>query len=557
MAPCATYAAAGREPAEAPPVRSILARRGSRRREKPIRPAAAGRPVAAAPADPRFPFDAPLHELACDRQPPEREALVHRWAEGGTDRLTFADVGLASRALASRLSEAGVRAGMRVAIALPQSPLAPVAHLACSRVGAVSVPLSPMLGADALGPRLANAGPVLAIAHETRAAAFREADPELPLWVAQGRNLRTTRGALPDDVLGASAPLVPAGLPPGERAMSLFFTSGTTSTPKAVVLPHRVVPGRMDGFLRAHPGFAERDPAQRRFWSPAEWSWIGGLHDALFAPWLAGGCVVSAERAGHFDPAAAARLCEEERVASAFLPPTALRLWRSQDAPTPRLASLHTAGEPLPEAVRAWAREAFGAAPREVYGLTECAFLLVDGRPASGAQVAVFDLETGEPATPGAEGEVRVRGGAPTMMLGVHAKGAVELPLDARGWLRTGDHGVLGPEGAIRVLGRLDDVIKTSGFRVSPGEVETALHRHPAVAACAVVGEADAARGQAIVAFVVPAPGRAADDALAEELRGHVRAHLAPYMVPRRVAFVDALPTTVNGKLLRRELRGS
>jgi acetyl-CoA synthetase len=511
-----------------------------------------------------FPLDAPLHELACDRQPPQDEALVHRWADGRVDRLSFADVALASRTLASRLSEAGVRAGMRVAVALPPSPLVPVAHLACSRVGVISVPLSPMLGPDALGPRLDAAGPVLGIVAEARAPAFREADPGIPLWIAQGRSLRTSRGRLPEDALDASFPLVPPGLPPGERAMSLFFTSGTTAAPKAVVLPHRVIPGRMEGFLRAHPGLMERPPAERRFWSPAEWSWIGGLHDALFAPWLAGACVVSAEREGRFDPAAAARLVEEQRVASAFLPPTALKLWRASGAATPRLASLHTAGEPLPEPVLAWAREAFGVAPREVYGLTECAFVLVNdeatpgvtGRPASGAEVAVFDLETGEPAGPGGEGEVRVRAGAPTMMLGHHANGAVELPLDPRGWLRTGDHAVVLEDGRLRVLGRLDDVIKTSGFRVSPGEIESALHRHPAVAECAVVGAPDPERGFAVVAYVRPAEGHAPGDALAEALREHVRKHLAPYMVPRQVEFVDELPTTVNGKLLRRKLRG-
>ncbi len=497
-------------------------------------------------------MEEPLHVLACDRQPQDADALVHRWADGARDRLSFADVGLASRALASRLSEAGVRAGMRVAIALPPSPLVPVAHLACSRVGAVSVPLSPMLGPDALAPRLAMAEPALALVHETRVAAFRQAAPRLALWIAQGRNLRTTRGPLPEDALAASAPL-------RERAMSLFFTSGTTAAPKAVVLPHRVIPGRMEGFRRAHPGFAGG-----RFWSPAEWSWIGGLHDALFAPWLAGGCVISSERAGHFDPAAAARLLVEERVESAFLPPTALKLWRASGAPTPRLSSLHTAGETLPEPLLGWAREAFGAPPREVYGLTECAFVLVNdeaepgvtGRAASGAEVAVLAEGSDEPAKPGETGEVCIRAGAPTMMLGYREAGAIALPVDEGGWLRTGDEARVLEDGRLRVLGRLDDVVKTSGFRVSPGEVEAALHRHPAVAACAVVGEPDPERGQALVAYVVPAPGHVAGPALADALREHAKGHLAAYMAPRAVRFVDELPTTVNGKLQRRRLRG-
>jgi len=506
--------------------------------------------------------DGPLHALACDRQDARAEALVHRWADGATDRLRFGDLAVASAALAKRLQEAGVKPGMRVALSMPACPILAVAHLACSRVGAVSVPLPPMLGPDALAPRIRAALPVLGIVAAPRAEAFQQADPELPLWVQEKRNLRTTRGALPDDVLASSRPLAPPGLPPAERPMSLFFTSGTTAQPKAVVLPHRVIPGRMAGFLRAHPGFDARPREERRFWSPAEWSWIGGLHDALFAPWLAGGAVVSAERTGRFDAQQAADLLVAERVTSAFVPPTALKAWRRSGAPTPRLQSLHTAGEPLPAPILEWARLAFGAPPREVYGLTECAFVLVNddaragvtGRSASGAEVAIFDVETNEPAAPGQDGEVRVRAGAPTMMLGYVAHGAIELPLDKRGWLRTGDTGRV-EDGAIVVLGRLDDVIKTSGYRVSPGEVEAALLHHEGVAECAVVAVPDEERGRAIKAFVKLASERKPEEAFARDLQEHVRSRLASYMVPREIAFVDELPMTPSGKIMRRSLR--
>lgn len=510
-----------------------------------------------------YPLDAPLHAVACDRQDPRRDALVHRWADGKVDRLRFADLAVASQALAKRLGEAGIRPGMRVALSLPACPVLAVAHLACSRVGAITVPLPPVLGPDALRPRLGASLPALGIVDAQRVEAFAQADPEMPLWPVDGRTVKTTRGALPPEILDSSRGLVPPGLPSTERAMSLFFTSGTTATPKAALLPHRVVAGRMPGFLRAHPGFDERALDERRFWSPAEWSWIGGLHDALFAPWLAGGCVVSAQRTGHFDPAHAAELVREHGVASAFLPPTALKLWRRSGAPAPKLVSLHTAGESLPAPVLTWAKDAFGAPPREVYGLTEAAFVLVNddaepgvtGTAASGAEVAVFDVDTGEPAKPGEEGEVRVRAGAPTMMLGYLAQGAVELPLDRRGWLRTGDVGRVDARGRVTILGRTDDVIKTSGYRVAPGEIEAALLHHDGVVECAVVGVPDPDRGQAIKAFVRVGERHARDAAFAKELQDHVRRRVAAYMVPREVEFVDELPTTVNGKLVRRELR--
>lgn len=493
-----------------------------------------------------FPLDRPLHVLACDRQPLDREALVHVWEDGKVDRLTFAEVALASQALAKRLQDAAIGPGVRVAVSLPQSTLAPVAHLAISRAGAVSVPLSPMLGPDALAPRLAASGAALAIVDAPRTDAFREAAPGLPLWRVEGRNLKVARG----EVAHMATPWPPAD-DAGESPMSLFFTSGTTATPKGVVLPHRVVPGRMPGFLAAHPDLASPAQGTRRFWSPAEWSWIGGLHDALFAPWLAGCSVFSYQRTGHFDPARAADLLEAFDVRHAFLPPTALKTWRRSGAATPRMRSIHTAGEPLAAPVHEWAQGAFGCPVREVYGLTECAFILVNaagkegitGRPSPGATLALR------------EGEVCIRRGAPTIMLGYLDGEGWTLPLDADGWLHAGDVAETTPEGDWRVLGRLDDVIKTSGYRVAPGEVEAELLRHPAVAECAVVGEPDDARGEAIVAYVKVAPGHTHDGLLRDELVAFVRKRLAPYLVPRRLEFVEDLPTTLTGKIRRRALR--
>lgn len=467
------------------------------------------------------PLAAPLHTLACDRHAASAPALTHVRLDGKVEKLRFGEVAVASRALAQKMQEAGVMPGARVVVCLPQGTLAPVAHLAISRAGAVSVPLSPLYGPDALAPRLAAARPALAIVDAQKADAFAEAMPSLTLWRAQGGTLKVTRG-----------PLESAAPPAWSRdAMSLFFTSGTTAAPKGVALPARVVPGRMPGFLRAHaaPGV---------FWSPADWSWIGGLHDALFAPWLAGVPVFAYERSGPFDPERAGALLREHGVESAFVPPTALKAWRRSGATPPKLRSLHTAGEALPGPVRAWAQDAFGGSAAEVYGLTECAFLTVDGEATPGIRLRQDD-----------EGELLVAEGAPTMMLGYAHGDAIELPL-RDGWLATGDVAVQDGE-RYRVMGRIDDVIKTSGYRVSPGEIEACLLHHPAIAECAVIGEPDEARGQAIVAFVKLAiPVEAAD------LQAYVRDRLALHLVPRRIVLVDELPTTITGKILRRNLRG-
>jgi acetyl-CoA synthetase len=253
---------------------------------------------------------------------------------------------------------------------------------------------------------------------------------------------------------------------------------------------------------------------------------------------------------------------QEHGVRNAFLPPTALRLWMRSGAPTPTLRTLHTAGEPLPETVHAWAAKAFGVPPREVYGLTECAYIVVNdqGRPAvTGKAVPGHAIgivrEDGSPCRAGEVGEVTVRRGSPTMMLGYLEDGQLRLPLDRGGWLHTGDLARRNPDGHLTLLGRKDDVVKVGGYRVAPREVEAELLKHPAVEECAVVGVPDEVRGHALVAHVVPAVDRKPGEALGAELAAWVRQRLAAHLVPQRFVFAAELPRTTSGKVRRRELR--
>lgn len=487
-----------------------------------------------------------LHVDCVDRHPSERFAL-----DDTREVYTFGDVAEMSRRLASHLRHAeGVAPGERVAVVLGQRLDAALLHVACSRIGAITTPLSPLFGEEGLATRLADAQPALVVTTSAHAAVVERA---LALAAMPAIPVRRVDDALFEARWTSCRELARDEEARGgpDAPLTLVYTSGTTAKPKGALLPQRVVAGRMSGFLLAHEPF---DDAV--FWSPADWSWIGGLHDSLFAPWHEAALVVAQERHGHLDAAQTWRLLAEREVTDAFLPPTALKtLMRSGLAPPRRLRSVHSAGEPLPGLVAAWARGALADVVTEVFGLTECAFLV-------GTAARAYETPAGSMGKPFpthrvvvADEEICVEQGDPTMMLGYWC-GPDEpprLPLDEKGRLRTGD---LAREegGFLWLLGRKDDLIKTSGYRVGPAEVEASLLHHPAVAECAVVGVPDEARGQRVKAFVKRVPGYDVD---AAELMAFVKERLAAHAYPREVEFMDELPTTVSGKLKRRELRGA
>lgn len=505
--------------------------------------------------------DKAFHLTCVDRHAarrPEATALVALDAAGRSSRWTWSEVEEASRRLAHRLRHAeGVERGQRVCVVLPQRPEAALVHLACSRLGALAVPLSPLFGPDGLAQRMGDAGPRVVITHRLREGVVREA---LALARLGSVAVRLVDEPAFEGAWRAAPPLLARAEEAsvsGEDAAWLVYTSGTTGGAKGAVLPHRVVPGRVPGFLVAHEPF---EPETALFYSPADWSWIGGLHDSLLAPWHEGAAVLSHERHGHFDAAQAYRVMAESGVTDAFLPPTALKsLARSGHAPPGGLAlrAVHSAGEPLPPPVAAWARKELCPTVTEVYGLTEAAFLV----GTAGRSYATPEGSMGRPF-PGhlvevREEEIVVRRGDPTMMLGYwRGEGhAPHLPLDADGFLHTGDLAETVRGGFLRYLGRKDDLIKTSGHRVGPAEVEATLLRHPAVAECAVVGVPDAERGALIKAFVKTAPGHAPAPELAASIQAFVKERLAAHAYPRVVEFVDELPMTVSGKIRRRALR--
>ena len=496
---------------------------------------------------------------------PARPALFEDRDEG----LRVTDYGTL-RALSDRLAGAlaarGVRPGERVGIMLPQSRDALTAHVAIYKLGAVALPLAALFGADALGHRLRDSGTGALITNAAGLATLRALEPAPPALRLVVSSDGADGGALGLEAIVAGArPLAAiADTGPDDPAM-MIYTSGTTGPPKGALHGHRVLLGHMPGLRFAHDG-----PPQPgdRFWTTADWAWAGGLLNCLL-PSLMLGVSVVARRMERFDPEAAYATMARLDVRNAFIPPTALRMMRAAGPPTrhkPQLRTLSAAGETLGAELQAFAQEAFGLPVNELYGQTECNLVLGScaalgvwragaiGKATPGHDCALIRPD-GSRCEPGEAGEIAIARPDPVMFLGYWNAPEATAAKFRGDWMTTGDAARLDEDGYVFFVGRDDDVITSSGYRIGPGEIEDCLIKHPAVANAAVVGKPDALRTQIVKAFVVLQAGFEPSSALGGEIQAFVRARLSAHEYPREIAFVGALPMTTSGKIIRRILR--
>jgi len=507
---------------------------------------------------------------ACDKwaaREPGRLALVHLRADGSVEDYSFARLAALSNRCANLLAAQGVGRGDRVGILLPQAPETAIAHLAVYKLGAVAVPLFALFGEEALEFRLGNCGAkalVTDAAGVAKLAPLRDRLPALALLLSidgGGDGAEDFHGLLQQ----ASDAFTPADTGPDDPAV-IIYTSGTTGPPKGALHGHRVLLGHLPGVELPQDFFPQ--PGDR-FWTPADWAWIGGLLDVLL-PSLHHGVPVLAHRMAKFDPEACFAVFARHGIRNAFLPPTALKMLRQVERPGARhafrLRSVGSGGQTLGAELLDWGRETFGLTINEFYGQTECNLVVANcatlmavkpgsmGRPVPGHAVAVIDTE-GRRLPPGEPGAIAVRRPDPVMFLGYWDNPAATAKKFVGDWLVTGDQGVADAEGYLSFFGRDDDVITSGGYRIGPGEIEDCLIKHPAVALAAAVGVPDALRTERVKAFLVLKPGAAPSAALAHEIQEFVKRRLAAHEYPREVAFVAALPMTTTGKIMRRELR--
>lgn len=482
---------------------------------------------------------------------------------GGREQ-TFRTVAERVARLAGGLRTLGVRSGDRVAMLSMNSDRYHEYLLAVPWADAVLAPLNIRWSAGEINYALADSGTSVLIvdeAHRDMLAQIRANCDKMPTVVYTGE------GA-PDDVVDyeqliANAPATPDARRGGDALAGLFYTGGTTGDPKGVMLSHAAMVTSWLGAVASGYLFEPRRETRYLHAAPM-------FHLADLAAWgaatLLGGTHVMVPR---FDPAAVLEAIQRQRVTDVALVPTMLQaLVDHPDLATYDLSSLRAilyGASPIPQALLERAAIALPQASfTQAYGMTELApiatmlgpedhtkkhLLRSAGRAVPHCEVRIVD-DTGSEVPLGTVGEIVVRGG--NVMIGYWNKPDQTADALHDGWMRTGDGGYMDDAGYVFIVDRIKDMIVTGGENVYSVEVEDAVARNPAVAQCAVIGVPDQDWGERVHAVVVLQSGARTSG---EEIREHAKRHIAGYKAPRSVEFVDALPTSGAGKVLKRELR--
>ena len=470
--------------------------------------------------------------------------------------LTGAQMEAAIRELAGGLQGLGIRPGSVVALLAPNCPEYAVVFHAVALAGGTVTPINPTYTTPEVAHQLRDAGAVLMVTVPAMvqvaqvAAEGTQVSEVLVIGTADDlRGIDALRGPALADQVAVDLDAHPVVLP---------YSSGTTGLPKGVVLSHRNLVVNVDQVLAMlELTGADSTVAFLPFFH------IYGLN-VLMNPFLAAGaCIVTMPR---FDLEAFLTHIQTHRPRHILVaPPVAIALAKHPMVDKFDLSSIETlisAAAPLGVETAEAVGRRLGCRAVQGYGMTELSPMshcVPPGqvRPGSvgvatpNTEWKIADPDTGAALPVGDEGEVWVRG--PQVMLGYLGNPeATARSLTADGWLRTGDLGVADDEGYLFIRDRLKELIKVKGFQVAPAEVEAELLAHPDVADAAVIGVADDEAGEVPVAFVVPAPGTAFDEAA---VLAHLRGRLASYKVPRVVHLVEAVPKSASGKILRRVLR--
>ena len=499
-------------------------------------------------------------------------AMLWEGKDGAEERYTFEDLRRRTNQFANVLHNLGHGSGERVFFFLERIPELYFAFFGALKAGCVAGPLFSAFGPDPIRDRLADSGAKVLLTQPDLRDRIAHILPELPhlehviLINRQGRRGRLAAGDWDFAELLANASDDFGPLETTRHHYSVMhYTSGTTGKPKGAVHRHNAV---IQHYLTGK-WVLDLQPDDV-YWCTADPGWVTGTSYGMFAPWTNGVAQLIYE--GGFGTRRWYELIQKHGVTVWYTAPTAIRMLMRAGTELPRsldLSSLRhvcSVGEPLnPEAVL-WGMEAWGLPIHDNWWQTETGAILIAnypslpirvgsmGKPLPGVVAGVID-DQGSELQPGREGNLAIRPGWPSMFQTYWNQEERYASRFQHGWYLTADRAWRDEEGYFWFVGRADDVINTSGHLVGPFEVESALIEHPAVAEAGVIGKPDAVAFEIVKAFVALNPGYEASEHLRRELLSFSRGKLSAGVAPREIDFVESLPKTRSGKIMRRLLK--
>ncbi len=520
-----------------------------------------------------------------------RNKVAISWEDenGDSRKITYWELSQLVNRFGNALKKLGIGKGDRVTIYMPRIPEQIVAMLACAKIGAAHVVVYSGFSAGALKERIeASESKAVVTAdgshYRGRVLELKKIVDDARAGLAHVKHVIVVRHArnpvatLPGDIsyeelMEKSSPKLESEVMDAGDMLYMLYTSGTTGKPKGVVHVHG---GYMVGtYLTTKWIFDVKD--SDLYWCTADPGWVTGHSYIVYGPLLAGASVMFYE--GAPDVPDAGRwwsIAEKYGVSILYSTPTAVRSlmrfgeeWPGKyDLSSLRL--LGSVGEPINPEAWLWFRKVTGdrLPIMDTWWQTETGMVLITplpclpvkpgsaAKPFPGVVAAVVD-KAGKPVGPNIGGNLVIKTPWPAMMNTIYKDPARyetywnTIP----GWYAAGDTARVDEDGYFWIMGRADDVLKVSGYRIGPAEVESALVSHHAIAEAAVIGKPDPIKGEAIKAFVILRQGFSKTDDLTEQLKKHVREELGPIAIPNEIDFVTSLPKTRSGKIMRRLLR--
>ncbi|WP_425433905.1 acetate--CoA ligase [Marininema mesophilum] len=485
-----------------------------------------------------------------------------------TDQYTFREMKEESDKFGNLLKKLGINKGERVFIFMPRSPELYFSFLGILKVGAIAGPLFEAFMEGAVRDRLEDSEAVALVTTPTLLSRvpYKELSA-LKHIILVGGEADEQNGfySFEKEMASASSELDIEWVD-REDGMLMHYTSGSTGKPKGVFHVHNAM------LQHYQTGKWVLDLKEDDiYWCTADPGWVTGTAYGIFAPWLNG--VTNVIRGGRFSPEDWYQTLEKNGVTVWYSAPTAFRmLMGAGEAPVKqadlsKLRHVLSVGEPLnPEVVR-WGMKVFNKRIHDNWWMTETGGILITnypameikpgsmGKPFPGIEAAIID-DQGNELPPMQMGNLAIRTPWPSLMRKIWKnEGKFDEYFRIKGWYISGDSAYQDEDGYFWFQGRIDDVINTSGERVGPFEVESKLVEHPAVAEAGVIGKPDPVRGEIIKAFISLRKGHGASDNLKEEIRSFVKEGLAAHAAPREIEFIDRLPKTRSGKIMRRVLK--